>query len=242
MYRGDAEGILETADRLGTRLTAMMSWGGPIGGDMRHDNDIVAEAMRRHPGKVAGLVYVNPTHHTKDELLAELRLRVDGQGFVGIKPYIHVGVSYDAPLWQQCWEFGEARGLYALLHTGGKAGNTQTVRNVAQRHPSMSFLVAHTGGSWEMARETAAVMRDCRNVFAELTLTPVTNGVIEWLAREVGDDRILYGTDAPMRDPRPQFGWVAWARLPEASRRNILGRNFEALLSRVREAKAAFCA
>jgi len=63
-------------------------------------------------------------------------------------------------------------------------------------------------------------------------LTPVTNGVIEWLAAEVGDDRILFGTDAPMRDPRQQFGWVVWADLPPASRRRILGANFQRLLGK----------
>jgi len=239
MYRGDAEHIVEIADRLGTQTTAMMSWGGPIGGDMRHDNDIVAAAVERFPGKVVGLAYVNPTHHAKEEIVAELTHRVDEQDFVGIKPYIHVGVPYDDALWAPSWEFGNARGLYALLHIGGKAGGTSNVANIAERYPDMKFLIAHSGGSWSMGRQVAALMKERPNVFAELTLTPVTNGVIEWLVHEVGDDRILYGTDSPMRDPRPQFGWVAWSRLPEETRRNILGRNFARLLDGVRKAKAA---
>jgi predicted TIM-barrel fold metal-dependent hydrolase len=75
-------------------------------------------------------------------------------------------------------------------------------------------------------------MKDHPNIGAELTLTPVTNGVIEWLASQVGDGRILFGTDAPMRDPRPQLGWVVWADLPLASRRKILGENFRSLLAK----------
>ena len=69
---------------------------------------------------------------------------------------------------------------------------------------------------------------------------PIRLEVTDSGADEVGDDRILYGTDSPMRDPRPQFGWVAWSRLPEASRRNILGRNFERLLGNVQRRKREF--
>jgi predicted TIM-barrel fold metal-dependent hydrolase len=74
-------------------------------------------------------------------------------------------------------------------------------------------------------------MKEHPNVWAELTLTASTNGVIEWMVSEVGDDRILFGTDAPMRDPRPQFGWVVWADLPATSRARILGGNFHRLLA-----------
>jgi predicted TIM-barrel fold metal-dependent hydrolase len=82
-----------------------------------------------------------------------------------------------------------------------------------------------------MARKVVAVLKEHPNVWAELTLTPVTNGVIEWMVAQAGDDRILFGTDAPMRDPRPQFGWVVWADLPVESRGRILGANFKRLLS-----------
>jgi predicted TIM-barrel fold metal-dependent hydrolase len=31
---------------------------------------------------------------------------------------------------------------------------------------------------------------------------------VEFLVEATGADHILFGTDAPMRDPRPQLGWV----------------------------------
>jgi predicted TIM-barrel fold metal-dependent hydrolase len=46
----------------------------------------------------------------------------------------------------------------------------------------------------------------------------------------VGDDRVLFGTDAPMRDPRPQVGWLVFTRLPEQSKRKIFGSNFARIL------------
>ena len=82
-----------------------------------------------------------------------------------------------------------------------------------------------------MARQACQVMAEHPNVMAELTLTTVSNGIIEWLAMNAGADRILFGTDAPMRDPRPQFGWVVWADIPVESRKRILGENFKRLLA-----------
>jgi len=54
--------------------------------------------------------------------------------------------------------------------------------------------------------------------------------VVEFLVDRAGADRVLFGTDAPMRDPRPQASWVAFTRLPEADKRKILGGNFAGIL------------
>ena len=75
------------------------------------------------------------------------------------------------------------------------------------------------------------VMKEFNNVMAELTLTPVPNGIIEWLCGEVGSNRVLFGTDAPMRDPRPQLAWCVYTRLDAKDKKNILGANFARTLS-----------
>ena len=48
-----------------------------------------------------------------------------------------------------------------------------------------------------------------------------------------GEERVLFGTDAPMRDPRQQLGWVLWADLPVATKKKILAENFQRILDRV---------
>lgn len=76
-----------------------------------------------------------------------------------------------------------------------------------------------------MADMAIAAMKKYPNVFAELTLTPVPLGVIEYMVAAVGDDRLLYGSDLPMRDPRQQLGWVVFSNLPLESKKRILGEN-----------------
>jgi predicted TIM-barrel fold metal-dependent hydrolase len=232
MYRGDAEGILKLNDALGIRAGTLTSWTGPLASDTVDGNDVVARALKRHPGRFYGLVYINPVLLSKDQLVDEMLTRLREPGWVGLKPYPSTGLAYDDPLYAPCWQAAQERGLMALLHLGGRAGSVKTAAKLAEEYPNAQWVIAHTGGSFATAREVAAVMKEHPNIWAELTLTPVTNGVIEWLAAEVGDDRILFGTDAPMRDPRPQLGWVVWADLPLASRRKILGENFRRLLAK----------
>ena len=82
------------------------------------------------------------------------------------------------------------------------------------------------------AEEVAACIADHPNVYAEITLTPVTNRVVEFLVAATDDEHVLFGSDAPMRDPRQQLGWVLWADLPPQSKAKILGGNFQRILDR----------
>jgi predicted TIM-barrel fold metal-dependent hydrolase len=84
----------------------------------------------------------------------------------------------------------------------------------------------------EVAVEYAKYAKKYPNCYLQLTYTSVTLGSIEYLVKEVGADRILYGTDAPMRDPRPQLGWLVYANISEEDKRLILGTNMQKVLDR----------
>lgn len=103
---------------------------------------------------------------------------------------------------------------------------------LAERFPNMSWIIAHAGGSYAFAEEVASCIVEHPNVYAELTLTPVTNRVVEYLVEATDDEHVLFGTDAPMRDPRQQLGWVLWADLPMESKEKVLGLNFKRIVDR----------
>jgi predicted TIM-barrel fold metal-dependent hydrolase len=234
MFDGDAAGMLAVADWCGIDRVAMMSWSGPVCTDAVEGNEIVWRAMQRFGERVIGVAVIDPTHMDRSEVEAEIRRRYLEQGFVGLKPYPRMNLSYEDADFERWWEFGEAHRLYALLHVAPHTGGVPAVGRLAARYSEMSWLVAHSGGSYEFAEEVAACVREHPNVYAELTLTPVTNRVVEYLVGATDDEHVLFGTDAPMRDPRPQLGWVAWADLPAASKQKILGGNFARILQRAR--------
>ena len=234
MYDGDAERMLSLNARCGIDRTAMMSWNAPVCVDAKDGNEIVWRAMQRFGDPVIGVAVIDPTHMTPAEMEAEIHLRYADQGFVGMKPYVRMNINYEDERFMPWWAFGNEHSLYALMHVAGHTGGVAGVGRLAVRFPEVSWLIAHAGGSYPFAEEVASCIREHPNVYAEITLTPVTNRVVEFLVSATDEDHVLFGTDAPMRDPRQQLGWVVWAELPLAAKKKVLGGNFQRILDRVR--------
>ena len=72
------------------------------------------------------------------------------------------------------------------------------------------------------------------NVALEITLTAATYRVIEFMVEHAGADRVLFGTDQPMRDPIPQFGWMAYTHCTPEEKRKMFGLNMQKIVRRVR--------
>jgi predicted TIM-barrel fold metal-dependent hydrolase len=230
MLKGDVTHMLELTRRSGIDLTAMMSWNGTVSMDVEAGNKLMEEVVRAAPEEVVGLSSCNPVVQSAEEIRAMCRLLHLELGFRGMKPYWTNRVSYADERYGPYWEFCNEHKLYGLLHVSPEAGGIEAVSTLAERYPEATFLIAHSGGSWDFARQVAEVANKYPNVCAELTLTPVPNGIVEWLCETIGVDRVLFGTDAPMRDPRPQVGWCVYTRLGEAEKRKILGENFARIL------------
>ena len=232
MPAGDWGRMQELTARMGVDLTALMSWNGTVSNDAVSGNELLAELAARSGDNVTFLASCDPTHQTADEIEAMCAHLYGGLGFRGMKPYIRVGLSYADPGFAPFWECAARHRLYGLLHVAPQAGGMAAVKQLAERYPDVTFLVAHSGMSWPFARQVAEVAKAHANIGAELTYTAACNGVVEWLAREIGSDRLYFGTDAPMRDPRPQLAWCLNTRLDVEAKRDILGRNFACVLAR----------
>ena len=226
MHEGDAQGMLEVNRWCGIDRIAMMSWNGPVCTDAQAGNEVVWRALQRFGDEVIGVAVIDPTHMSREEMEAEIRLRYLEQGFVGMKPYVQMNMDYEDEAFMPWWAFGNERRLYALMHVDGHTGGVAGVGRLAARFPEVSWLIAHSGMSWPMAD-------------AEITFTAVTNRVVEFLVTETDEDHVIFGSDAPMRDPRPQLGWVLWADLPVDMRKKILGGNFQRILDRAAKRRLA---
>jgi predicted TIM-barrel fold metal-dependent hydrolase len=232
MPGGDAEHMLELNRRMGVTAAAMMSWNGTVSMDVVDGNKLIEELVQRYPKEIIGVSCCDPTHQTAAEIEETCRHLHQRRGFRGLKPYYTNNLSYADPRYKPYWDFCNQHGLYALLHVAPAAGGLQAVKELAERYPEAIFIIAHTGQSWVFAREAAAIIRTYPNVMAELTYTGIPNGLIEWLCSAIGAGRLLFGSDAPMRDPRPQLGWCVYTRLSATEKKQMLGGNFAGILRR----------
>jgi hypothetical protein len=105
---------------------------------------------------------------------------------------------------------------------------------LARRHPDARFICAHSGGDWEAGFRA---IRGCPNVFPDLCGFDPTAGVTEMAVRELGAERVLYGSDAGGRSFASQLAKVVGADIPDSAKRLILGENLKRLLLPMLKAK-----
>jgi predicted TIM-barrel fold metal-dependent hydrolase len=230
--RSGYDDVVRTMDETGIDV----AWIAPLlgcGPDYRVGNRLMAEALRRHPGRFRGLVVVNPNYPTgmSDELARYGEL----EAVAGVKlhPGFH-GYPISGPAYLPVWAYAHERRLPVLLHTWGGTSTSapSQVNGVAGDYPQASFLLGHSGGTWAGHLEAIEVARRWPNVYLETCISRSPFGALEWMVREVGAERVLFGTDQPFIDPRPQLGRVAFAKLTDGEKTAILGGNARRLLAR----------
>ena len=115
--------------------------------------------------------------------------------------------------------------------TGGKQGPGEStpaeLAPLAARYPEQVFLCAHAGGEWEQGLRA---VRDTPNVWIETSGFDATAGFLEMAVREIGEDRIVFGSHLPTRSLGTELTKVTAAEIPEEAKKKILGANYRRLL------------
>lgn len=229
MNKADIGAVVERNKTLGVDITVASPWTG-IWTDYEIGNQETAEGLAAFPENFIGYAVFDPNY--VEDWDRELREVYGVKGMMGMKPYWpRMGIPYNDQRFQPWWEFGNEHHLFAKMHPSDNF--VKEMHDLATRFPHVNFLLAHSGWSWQHARNHVALAREYPNCHCEITFTSVTNGTIEWMSEQVGSDRVIYGSDCPMRDPAPQFGWVVYADISEDDKRNILGRNMRRIIDAV---------
>lgn len=234
MYKGDADHMIELTRKIGIDKTAIMSWAGPLSGDTDLGNEIVEHAVRRYPDEFIGVATVRPELQSEAEIEAVIEKYHGQLKFPGLKPFPRKTMDFNDPGFDRWYQFADQNRLYMVYDPATFwAEGMAIIEELVRKYPNMILSLDHCGRSWPFAKWAVQVIkRFPENVYAQLNFTAVTNGVIEYLVEQVGEDHVMFGTDAPMRDPRPQASWLVFTRLPERVKRKIFGENFEKILAR----------
>jgi len=227
--------LLEYADRLGiARLVVFMGTAfvaDPSPEDLRTQNDHVLRAIAHAPDRILGLVYVNPKH--PEASLDEIDRCAANGPMIGVKLWIAMECRRPEldPIVRRAVELN----IPVLQHAYNRVGDNlpgestcEDVAALAARHPDAAFICAHTGNDWERG---IRAIRAQGNVAAEICGCDPTAGFVEMAVRELGVERVIYGSDAGGRSFASQLGKVYGANLPEAARRLVLGGNLQRLLA-----------
>jgi len=140
-------------------------------------------------------------------------------------------VPLEDPSLAPYWEFLNENHLLALCHTWGGSGynGPANVRAVAERYPNVKIIMGHSCHSrWE---DAIRLVKDFPNVYLELTAVLDDRGILDWFVREVGSERILFGTDLPWFSTHHAIGCIIDAEMTDEDRHNIFHRNGERIFA-----------
>jgi predicted TIM-barrel fold metal-dependent hydrolase len=233
--------LLRYADRLGVdRL--MVHMGYPIVVDpppeeIRRQNDQALQAVRRYPDRAFGFVYLSS--HYPEFSVQELDRCVKDGPMVGVKLWVARRCSVPeadaiaaragelgAPVIQHTW--------MNILGNGPGESTPLDLAELARRHPKTTFVCVHSGGDWSLGLRA---IRGSPNVLAESAGSNPTTGFVEMAVRELGAERVVYGSDVPGRGFASQLAKVQGADVPDSAKRLILGENLRRILTPILRAK-----
>ena len=230
MLNADHDHIAKKMDRLGIDTTITAPWSG-INYDGILGMEETLESAKAHPGKFLGFSTANI--HYQEDLDSLVKYHEEYPDiFVGVKPYPpYQQFSLLDDVCADWFTYANDHHLLMLVHAdGGEYADHVDV--LADKYPNITFILAHSGTSYGVARKNASVANKHDNVVLDITYTTTGRDMIEFLVKEVGADKVLYGSDLPMRDPAPQLGWVCYARISLEDKKKLLSGNIERLLKK----------
>lgn len=235
--------LIEYADVMGVeRLIFFMGWPwsrDPTPDQFRRENDQVIQALSHWHDRAFGFAYLNPNH--VDASLEEIDRCVANGPLIGIKlwvarrchepeldPIIRRAGELKAAIYQHTW--------YKVQGNDPGESTPADLAALAARHPHVPIICGHTGGDWE--RGIRAV-RPHKNVSIGIGGFDPTAGAVEMAVRELGAERVIYGSDVGGRSFSSQLAKVLGAEITQPEKELILGKNLKSMLLPILREKGA---
>ena len=133
------------------------------------------------------------------------------------------------------FEFAAKHRTVVLVHSGDINSAPDDYVIFADRYPEARIILAHLGNGGAAAGSPELQVRALQrakgdNLFIDTSSArSILPGLLEWAVKEVGVDRILYGTDTPVYYAPMQWARVVCTDLSVEEKRKILRENAFAL-------------
>ena len=199
---------------------------------VRIENDQVMRAVQHYPDRAYGSLYFNPEHVEASLQEFDRCIRDGPMVCIGevqtdlvcsapqLDAIVDRATEMNVPFLQHTW-----------LNSNGNGPGESTpydVVELARRHPRAQLICGHTGGNWELG---IRIIRDAKNVYADIAGSDPTSGFVEMAVRELGAERVLYGSDVGGRELASQVAKALVLTFPIVRRRLSLVETFAACFS-----------
>jgi hypothetical protein len=234
----DNDKIIDAADRLGIDklcCSIPIMKGMPNPKEVKECNDDVLDCMKRYHNRILGYCFVNPADWEK--ALLEIDRCIMQNNMIGIKLYNQLKCSDPIvyPVVEKAIEFG----IPILIHAGyltdpPQAQNQPNLSHagdfaeLSKEYPEAMLIEAHIGGGgdWEWAIKS---LKNSPNVYLDTSGSVIDEGIIEMAVKELGIERLVFGTDMTMEGG---VGKILGAKLTDLQREMIFWKNMQSILDK----------
>ena len=198
-------------------------------------NEEAARVVPRTQGLLQWVI-IHPnqaqTFQQAEELLAT-------KSCVGIKIHPEEHIYPISEFGDAIFEFAARHNAVVLTHSGHENSLPADIVPFANRYPNVRVILAHIGcspGADRTLQVRAIQQSQHGNVYADTSSAmSISPQLIEWAVREVGVDRVLFGTDTPLYSTAMQRARIDKAELDNDDKRKILRENALDLLRLVEQ-------
>ncbi|MBO9604546.1 MAG: amidohydrolase family protein [Paenibacillaceae bacterium] len=231
-WRPQAEKLLRDMERAGIGQTCLMpnpQFDGciyPSREALLFQAETLAAAAAAYPGRFLPLLFVCPMQPHAFTLELIERYVTNGP-LVGIK--FHISLPADDERYEPIYDYLERHDIPLLFHSWYKTTMRATFESspaqiaaMAARHPKLRVLMAHLTGA---KLRGIADIKPYPNVLLDTSGSQPEEGYLQRAIEELGAERVLYGSDYPIRSFATQLARIDSADLTQGQRELVLYRN-----------------
>lgn len=198
--------------------------------DTRRANDGIAAAVAAHPELFpVGLASLEVRHGAA--AIAEVRRALKELGLKGLAFHATFeGFSVDSSAFDALLTATDGqRGIVLLHSTPDAKASPSAIARIAQRHPHLEFIMGHPVFTPDQRAQAVKAVLSAPNVHLDVAYQsdPATT---EYFVREVGAERVLFGSDAPFFSPSDVARSIEVADITEGDREAIFAGNAATLI------------
>jgi predicted TIM-barrel fold metal-dependent hydrolase len=222
----DGEHLIRMADKIGlqqiccTDLTALFY-------DMHEGNKLLFQEMKRFPDRIIGYASLHSTRFGT-EALDELDRCANDYGMRGLKIYSTPQMSIAEPATIPILEKTVQLGFPVLAHA-----TPHECEYLMAAVPECKLMMAHAAaqpfahGDWNRAIMAA---KRFPNLYLETASSTIDTGFLETCVRELGAEKIIFGSDIPLLDPYLQLSKIRDTNIESDQLHKILSGNILRLM------------
>lgn len=238
LYVKTPEKMVSIMDQFGIEQACVSSLRA-VQDDFRAGNRELKMVVDRWPNRFIPFCVVNPRDCGAGE---ELRNAIRDWGWAGLA-LDPVEQHFPADCYSvfKLLELAEGLGVPVFIQSCQQDyGHPARIARLAERFPGVAIIMGSMGRmlAWYDAVEAAV---QYGNIVLDLTDAMPCDGMVELVVREIGECRVVAGTNLPLSYPAPNIEMVRQSSLSERVKSRILSLNIRELVNRSEEGENRAC-